>query len=150
MGTDAGNFYLATPMERYEYMRIPIKLIPQNFIDKYNLMSKVKHGCVYCEIVCGMYGLPQAGKLANDLLKELLLEKDYFEVDHTPGLFKHKWRQVWFTLRADDFGVKYIGKQHAEYLMATLRRPPLHNVNGLGWPSLLWNHTQVKLRRRIR
>ena len=71
-------------------MHIPIKLIPRSFIEKYNLMSKVKNGYVNCEIVCGMYGLPQAGKLANDLLKELLLEKDYFEVDHTPGLFKHK------------------------------------------------------------
>ena len=26
------NFYLATPLERHQYMRIPIKLIPQEFI----------------------------------------------------------------------------------------------------------------------
>ena len=33
MGADAGNFYLGTPLDRYEYMRIPIKLIPQSFIE---------------------------------------------------------------------------------------------------------------------
>ena len=110
MGADAGNFYLATPMEHYEYMRIPIKLIPQNFIDNYSLMSKVRNEYVYYEIVRGMYRLPQAGKLTNDLLKERLLEKYYFEVDHTPGLFKHKWRPIWFTLTVVDFEVKYIEK----------------------------------------
>ena len=97
-------------MECYKYMQIPIKLTPLNFIDRYNLMSKVKNWYVYCEIVRGMYGLHQVGKLANDLLKKRLLEKDYFEVDHMPGIFKNKWRPIWFTLTVDDFGVKYIGK----------------------------------------
>ena len=88
MGTDAGNFYLATQMDRYEYMRIPIKMTHLSFIDKYNLTSKVNNGYVYCEIVCGMYGLPQSGKLANDLLKTRLLKNDYFELDHTPVFFQ--------------------------------------------------------------
>ena len=52
-------------------------------------------------IVRGIYGLPQSGKLANDLLKKRLKEEDYFKVDHTPGLFKYKWRPVWFTLVVD-------------------------------------------------
>ena len=30
---DAKNFYLCTPVDRNEYMRMPIKLIPQGFID---------------------------------------------------------------------------------------------------------------------
>ena len=122
MDADADSFYLAIPMNRYEHMRIPIKLIPQSFIEKYNLISKIKNGSVYCEISRGMYGLPQAGKFANDLLKKRLIEKDCFEVDHTSGLFKHKWRPIWFTLTVDDFGVKYTRNQHAEHLMATLRR----------------------------
>ena len=70
MPTDAGNFYLATPMERKEYLRIAVNLIPQEFMDLYGLHDKVKNGYVYCEIVRGMYGLPQAGILANKLLKE--------------------------------------------------------------------------------
>ena len=30
---DAKNFYLCTPLDRNEYMRMPIKLIPQKYID---------------------------------------------------------------------------------------------------------------------
>ena len=31
---DISNFYLGTPMERPEFMRLPIKVIPQEIIDK--------------------------------------------------------------------------------------------------------------------
>ena len=61
MMADAANFYLATPMEHKEYLRISVELIPQEFMDFYGLHDKVKNGYVYCEIVRGMYGLPQAG-----------------------------------------------------------------------------------------
>ena len=36
-GFDLKNFYLETPMSRYEYMKIPIELIPIEFIQEYNL-----------------------------------------------------------------------------------------------------------------
>lgn len=75
IGTDAGNFYLVTPMDRYKYMRIRIKLTPQSFIDKYNLMSKVKIGYVCCEIVRGIYRSPQAGKCVNDVIKSAYLKR---------------------------------------------------------------------------
>ena len=67
-----------------------------------------------------MYGLPQAGVLANNLLKERLSEHDYFELPHTPGLFMHKTRPIWFTLVVDNFGVKYVGEEHANHLMSVL------------------------------
>ena len=76
MVADASNFYLATPMERYKYLRIAVDLIPQEFMDLYNLHSKVNNWCIYCKIVQGMYGLPQAGMLANKLLKERLAVHD--------------------------------------------------------------------------
>jgi len=45
---DMKNIYLETPLNRYEYMRIQIKLIPQEFIDLYNLTTKVKKWlCLY-------------------------------------------------------------------------------------------------------
>ena len=68
-----------------------------------------------------MYGLPQAGMLANKLLKERLEEHGYYELPHTPGLFTHKTRPIWFTLVVDDFGVKYVGKEHANHLMSVLK-----------------------------
>ena len=42
MVADADNFYLAMPMERKEYLRIEVALIPQEFMDKYDLHKEVK------------------------------------------------------------------------------------------------------------
>ena len=73
---DVKNFYLNTPLDRYQYMQMPIKLIPQEFINMYNLTVKVKNGYVYIKIQKGMYGLLQAGILANKLLKERLAKHE--------------------------------------------------------------------------
>ena len=78
------------PINRYEYMQMPTNLIPQEFIGLYDLGPKVKNGYAYMEIQCRMYGLPQPGILAKKLLKERLVANGYFELPHTPGLFKHE------------------------------------------------------------
>ena len=109
---DVGNFYLATPMERYEYMKIRADLIPDAFLDQYNLRDKIYKSFVYCEIRRGMYGLPQAGIIANQLLKKRLAVHGYYKLPHTPGLWRHEHRPVQFTLVVDDFGIKYIGQEH--------------------------------------
>jgi hypothetical protein len=36
--------------------------------------------------------------------------------NNTPGLWKHKPRPISFTLVVDDFGVKYVGKEHIDHL----------------------------------
>ena len=33
-----------------------------------------------------------------------------------------KTKPIWFTLPVDDFGVKYIGREHAEHLMSVLKQ----------------------------
>ena len=38
---NAKNFYLCNPLNKNEFMRIPIKLIPQEFIGLYDLTPKV-------------------------------------------------------------------------------------------------------------
>ena len=103
---DVGNFYLETPFERYEYMRLQLKHFPQHTIDQYNLRENAKNGWVNVEIRKAIYGLPQAGKLANKQLKEHLGPAGYYEVPHTPGLFTHVTRPIQFSLVVDDFGVK--------------------------------------------
>ena len=119
---DISNFYLGTPMERPEYMRMPIKIIPQEIIDKYDLTTIVEDGWVYIKISKGMYGLPMAGKLANDLLRERLKTAGYDPCEFTPGLWKHAWRPMTFTLVVDDFGIKVEGDTHANHLVQTLKR----------------------------
>jgi hypothetical protein len=59
-------------MDTFEYMRIPIKLIPHEIVAQYNLLPLVSDGHVYIEVHKGMYGLPQAGILANQLLARRL------------------------------------------------------------------------------
>ena len=54
----------------------------------------------------GIYGLPQLGILANKLMKNRPAKQKYHDLPHTPGLFRHKTRQIWFTLVVDDFGIK--------------------------------------------
>jgi hypothetical protein len=62
---DIKKFYLNTPLGRFEYMVINLSLLPQETIDKYNLIELAQDRKVYIEIQKGMYGLPQAGILAN-------------------------------------------------------------------------------------
>jgi hypothetical protein len=108
MCLDVKNFYLGTPMDTFEYMRIPIKLIPDEIIAQYNILPLVSDGHVYVEFQKGMYGLPQAGILANQLLARCLAIHGYHQTTFTPGLWRHVTRPVQFTLVVEDFGVQYV------------------------------------------
>ena len=68
------------------YARLAIKYIPKAFMDEYNLWELEVNGFVYMEVMKGMYGLPQAVRLANLLLKESILPHGFFECKQTPGL----------------------------------------------------------------
>ena len=63
-----------------------------------------------------MYVLPQAGILAQELLEQELARHGYSQSIHTPGLWTPKWRPISCTLVVDNFGVTYIGEEHAMYL----------------------------------
>ena len=88
---DVKNFYLNTPMKVFEYMYLPISIIPQEIIDKYNLRDLAEDGWVYIEIQKGMYDLKQAGILANKLLAKRLNKTGYYPCQFTPGLWRHIW-----------------------------------------------------------
>jgi hypothetical protein len=120
MTIDIKNFYLNTPMKSFEYMRIPVSHIPADIMDLYNLHDKVHNGAVYVEIRKGMYGLPQAGRIANDRLLVHLNKHGYHQAKHTHGLFTHDTRDISFSLVVDDFGVKYIHAADAQHLIDTL------------------------------
>eukprot|EP00957_Ditylum_brightwellii_P187060 14246215-Ditylum_brightwellii.AAC.1 len=90
-------------------------------MDVYDLHTKVHNSYVYLEICKGIYGLPQAGKTANDILKQHLALYGYYEVSHTPGLWHHTHRPVTFTLVVDDFGIKFVGDRHLNHLLNILK-----------------------------
>jgi hypothetical protein len=59
---DLKDFYLNTPMERPEFMRMKLADLPEDFTQIYNLHDLVDNlGYVWIRIQKGMYGLPQAG-----------------------------------------------------------------------------------------
>jgi hypothetical protein len=120
MMMDIKNYYLGTPFPRFEYMKMLLSRFPEEIVDKYNLGALAVDGWVYTEIRKGMYGLKQAGLLANQLLQTRLAPFGYYPARHTPGLWLHKMRPIAFSLVVDDFAVKYVGKQHADHLRNTL------------------------------
>eukprot|EP00804_Cyclotella_cryptica_P030764 CCRYP_009164-RA/>CCRYP_009164-RA protein AED:0.15 eAED:0.16 QI:0/0/0/1/1/1/4/0/1045 len=121
MTMDISNFYLNTPLKRPEYIRMKLSDIPEEIITEYKLRDLVEPGdCVYIIIVLGMYGLPHAGLIANELLEKRLNQHGYHQSKLVPGLWSHKWRPIWFTLVVGDFGVKYVGKEHALHLKSVL------------------------------
>jgi hypothetical protein len=77
---------------------------------------------VHIEMRKAVWGLPQAGILANKKLRQELEPHGYREHENTPGLWYHKTRPISFTLVVDDFGVKYVGKEHADHLIACLAK----------------------------
>ncbi len=118
---DLKDFYLNTPMEPPEYMRMKLSNLPQEFVDLYypTKIAEV-NGNVCIKVQKGMYGLPQAGILAHRLLEQRLNEHGYQQSQVTPGLWKHALRPISFMLCVDNFGVKYVGREHAEHLFQVL------------------------------
>jgi hypothetical protein len=103
-------------------MVINLSFLPQETIDQYDLIELSQDGKVYIEIQKGMYRLPQAGILAHELLQRNLAKDGYRPTQHTHGLWTHYTRPISFSLVVDDFGVKYVGREHAEHLMACIKK----------------------------
>jgi hypothetical protein len=70
----------------------------------------------------GMYGLPQAGIIAQQLLEERLGKDGYCQSKTTPGLWTHDTRPISFSLVVDDFGVQYVGEENAQHLLDTVQK----------------------------
>ena len=68
-----------------------------------------------------MYWLPQAGILANKLLRKRLKLHGYYKVNHTPGLWRHCNQPIQVTLVVDNFGIKYTHEKDLEYLIKSLK-----------------------------
>jgi hypothetical protein len=127
-------------------MRIKIKDLPKDFVTMYNLAEKAtSNGYVYIKIQKGMYGPPQVGILAQELLEQRLNKHGYRQSPSTPGLWQHDYRPISFTLCVDNFGIKYVGREHTEHLASILSKhyKCLHDWDGqqyLGM-NIDWNCT---------
>jgi hypothetical protein len=103
-------------------MRLPLSIIPDKIVQQYSLQTLVTpDGWVYMEIRKGMYGLKQAGLIANVRLTTHFAKYSYTPTPQTPGLWCHESHNVSFCLVADNFGVKYTGKHNADHLVKALQ-----------------------------
>ncbi len=118
---DVKDFYLNTPMDQPEVMRIKLSNLTPNFVKFYNLTNLANNdGTIYVKIQKGMYQLPQGGILAQNLLKKQLNQHGYQQNKVTLGLWKHDWQPILFTLCVNNFGIKYLGWEHAKHLTKIL------------------------------
>jgi hypothetical protein len=86
MTMDIKDFYFNTPMARYIYMQLQIADMPDNGIKHYQLTDLATLvGYVYCEIQKGMYGLPQAGIIGQQLIEKRLQQHGYRQSKTTPS-----------------------------------------------------------------
>ena len=122
MSADLKDFFLATPMDGEEFMKVHYKHFPADIRERYKLDQKVTdNGCIYIKIKRGMYGLKQAAVLAYRELKKNLATHGYHPITGTVGLWQHETRPTKFCVCVDDFGVKYYTKEDANHLITSLR-----------------------------
>ena len=71
---DIKNHYLQSPMEKYHYMKIPLKYFTPKTCSEYDIHNIGHNGYINIEIRKGMYGLKEVGSLAfNYMVKTLHL-----------------------------------------------------------------------------
>ena len=123
MSLDIKNFYLNTPLKRYEYLKFKLTNFQGDVSKQYILRDKATSEVfVYIVVRKGMYGLPQAGLLVQELLEKILEAHGYRQSKLTPGFWEHDTRPILFSLVVDDFGVKYVREEHADHLNMVLKK----------------------------
>jgi hypothetical protein len=121
--------------------------IPEEVIDEYKLKEKVtSDSSIYVEAKRCMHGIPQSGLLVNKLIEKQLNKHGYRQSKLVPGLWRHNTRLVQFTLVVDNFGVKYVGEEHANHLKQVMEEHYTLTCNwtGTGYIGITldWNYTK--------
>ncbi len=142
MTMDISNFYFMTPLHQPEFIQMKLSNIPDKVIKEYKLREKATpDGSIYIRAKQGMYSLPQSGLLANKLLEKQLINHGYRQGKLVPSLWKHYTRPIQFKLVVDNFGVKYVGEEHANHLKQALDE---HITNSLVL-VIGWEHNTLAL-----
>ena len=88
---------------------IQIAITPQEFMNRYNLQEKAHNVYIYAMVSKGIYGIPQAGRIAQDSLVKHMEPYGYHPESKTAGIWTHNSRTIKLTLLVKEFGVKYSG-----------------------------------------
>jgi hypothetical protein len=103
-------------------MRLPLNIIPDKIVSQYNLHDlATADGWIYTKIRHGMYGLKQAGLIANQQLQKHLAEFSYAPTALTPGLWTLSSGNITFSLVVNNYGIKYVGRNNSQHLLSALK-----------------------------
>ena len=143
---DIKDFYLNTPLDRPEYVKIPVTFFSKDVLDKYSLHEFIHGTHILFEIKQCMYGLKQAGHLSGNALVAHLEPHGFYEDLFVPKLFHHRTRQIHFCLVVDDFGIKAKTLEDAEFFFSVLREKYTIKTDILGQHflglTLTWNYDE--------
>lgn len=121
---DIENFYLHTPLDIKEYMKLRKDQIPQSVRDKYNLNDPswwTDDECIWVELHQAIFGLPQAGILSQNILYTHLQKHGYHIINTASGLISNKSKTLFLCLLVDDFLIKYKKHEDIEELIKILQ-----------------------------
>ena len=104
-------------MEKHEYYKLSINLIPQEVIYEYNFMENKINGFPYVRVEKGIYGLVQAVIIALMALKEHLRPFGYEPVPINTVLWCHNKNGITINLVVDNLGIKYQRKEDTLHLI---------------------------------
>jgi hypothetical protein len=122
---DLTDFYLGSSLDRPEFVRIYVKDIPDETIEREGLRQFINSSSngdyILFQVDGSMYGHPVSGRIANRDLVQHLKEHGYNQDPNVPCLFEHATNKTTFTLIVDDFGVKYTGIENFNHLVSILK-----------------------------
>jgi hypothetical protein len=112
-------------------MKLKMTDIPEEIKREYKLQElATPEGYIYCEIRKGMYGLPQAGIFAQELLEERLVKYGYHQSKIIPGFWKHDTKPIYFTLCVNDFAITFTTETDVRHLIEVLKRITQSQLTG--------------------
>ena len=122
-------------MERYKYINLPLALLPKEIVEQYKLTTVRKGRMCVCRnptgnvrIETGKTNCKGLSDLEHWTTRLLPMQSHTWPVDH-------KWRPIMFSLVVDDFGVKYVGKEHANNL---IKKKKKYHPLSVDWTGSLY------------
>jgi hypothetical protein len=117
---DIKNFYLNTPLGRFEYIVINLPSLPQE--NRKVRSDRTITGRKSIHRNSERHVRITTGRQPRQRIVTAQSSQGWLPAQHTHGRWTHVTRTISFSLVVDDFGVKYVGREHAEHLMACIKK----------------------------
>lgn len=145
---DLRDMYLQSTLERPEYMFMPLAMIPMDLRKELGMTHLTESTRILWEVNKALYGMPQAGRLAQQDLVRILKTGGYTMSPTTPCLFTHPARKIKFLVWVDDFFITYPrgDRSDVEHLMSVLSQLYEYKIDwtGSSYLGLTLHHDRAR------